>query len=46
MATGGMEIPGFSLTREIGRGAFAVVYEATQVSVGRQVALKVIAAGA
>jgi serine/threonine-protein kinase PpkA len=37
-----MEIPGYTIDREIGQGAMAVVYLATQQSLGRPVALKVI----
>ena len=35
---------GYEITREIGVGAFASVYEAVQESVGRRVALKVLSA--
>ena len=35
-------VSGFEITREIGAGAFASVYEAVQESVGRKVALKVM----
>ncbi len=34
----------YKLVREIGRGAFGIVYEATQISLKRQVALKVLPA--
>ena len=36
------EFPGYQLDRELGRGAMAVVYLATQLSLKRQVALKVL----
>ena len=36
------EFPGYQLERELGRGAMAVVYLATQLSLKRQVALKVL----
>jgi hypothetical protein len=35
-------VAGFTIERELGRGARAVVYEATQVSLGRRVALKLL----
>src|SRR5689334_8734399 len=34
------EVAGFRIERELGRGPRAVVYEATQLSLGRRVALK------
>jgi serine/threonine protein kinase/TolB-like protein/Flp pilus assembly protein TadD len=37
-----LEFPGYQLDRELGRGAMAVVYLATQLSLKRQVALKVL----
>ena len=36
-------IPGYTLDREIGHGGMATVYLATQESLGRQVALKIMA---
>jgi len=38
----GTEIAGFRVERELGRGKRAVVYEATQVSLDRRVALKIL----
>ena len=40
------QIGEFRIIREIGRGGMGVVYEAEQVTMGRQVALKVLARGA
>ena len=39
------DVPGFRLEREIGRGATSVVFEATQLSLDRRVALKLIQKG-
>ena len=36
------DFPGFRIERELGRGAMAVVYLATQLSLKRPVALKVL----
>ena len=36
------EVPGYEVGRELGRGGFATVYEARQLSVDRLVALKVV----
>lgn len=38
-----IQIPGYSIIRELGRGGMATVYLAVQESFGRQVALKVMA---
>jgi hypothetical protein len=38
-------IPGFTIERELGRGAMGVVYLATQDEIGRLVALKLVAGG-
>ena len=37
-----MEIPGFQIEKEIGRGGMARVYLAVQNKLGRKVALKVV----
>ncbi|MGH8121480.1 MAG: serine/threonine-protein kinase, partial [Rudaea sp.] len=37
-----LDLPGFHITRELGRGGMATVYVAEQTSLGRQVALKVL----
>lgn len=38
------DIPGYRIVRQIGQGGMATVYLATQTSLGRQVAVKVLAA--
>lgn len=40
-----LTIPGYTLTRLIGRGGMGLVYEAVQQSLGRKVAVKVLADG-
>lgn len=39
------DIPGFRITRELGRGAMGVVYQATQTNLGRPVAIKLLLTG-
>lgn len=39
-----MEIPGYTVIRELGRGGMATVYLAMQESLGREVALKILSA--
>ena len=36
------QIPGYDLLAELGRGAMGIVYRATQLSVGREVAIKTL----
>src|SRR5262249_53951438 len=38
----GVAVPGYELAEVIGEGAFGTVYRATQPSVGREVAIKVV----
>ena len=42
MSTTEINIPGYTVHSEIGRGGMATVYEATQDSLGRKVAIKVL----
>ncbi len=37
-----VDIPGYQLARELGRGTFGVVWEATRLQTGQQVAIKVV----
>ncbi len=39
------EIPGFKITRELGRGAMGVVYQAIQTNLDRSVAIKLLLTG-
>jgi formylglycine-generating enzyme required for sulfatase activity len=45
MSESPVEIPGFRIERELGRGASGVVYLARELALGREVALKVLRAG-
>lgn len=40
-----MNIPGYKIVRELGRGGMATVFLAVQESLGREVALKVMSPG-
>ncbi|HOW73327.1 MAG TPA: protein kinase [Phycisphaerae bacterium] len=40
-----MDLPGYDLVRQIGRGGQAVVYQAIQLATGRKVAVKVLLEG-